>query len=283
MTPTRRDFLTLMASGAAAPLVNLRPHTPTSSSRAASSRPAKAVLFDAFPIFDPRPVFALAEALCPGQGAELSALWRTRQFEYTWLRIASGQYRDFWKVTGDALDFAAQSLKIELGDARRTRLMQAYLALDVYPDVRPALRALKDAGVRLAFLSNLTPAMLDAGITRASLGTFFDAVISTDAAHTYKPDPRAYQLGLDALKLSREDCVFAAFAGWDAAGAKWFGYRTFWVNRLNQTAEELGVTSDGASAKLDDLVTFATATATGAATGAAAAATATAAAAVRSE
>ena len=51
----------------------------------------------------------------------------------------------------------------------------------------------------------------------------------------------------------------AAIAGWDVARAKWFGYPTFWVNRSNAPAEELGVAPDGAGADLNDLVKFVTA------------------------
>jgi 2-haloacid dehalogenase len=104
----------------------------------------------------------------------------------------------------------------------------------------------------------MTPAMLQAGIRNSQLDGVFDHVLSTDAVKAYKPDPRAYQMGLDALGLRREQILFAAFAGWDAAGAKSFGYPTFWVNRQNQPVEELGVIADGIGATLTDLATFLT-------------------------
>jgi 2-haloacid dehalogenase len=63
-------------------------------------------------------------------------------------------------------------------------------------------------------------------------------------------------MGLGAFRLTRDEIVFCASAGWDAAGAKWFGYRTFWVNRAQQPAEELGVTADGVGKGLMDLVRF---------------------------
>ena len=111
--------------------------------------------------------------------------------------------------------------------------------------------------MRLGFLSNFTPAMLDAAIRSSGLGGVFEHVLSTDRVRTYKPDPRAYQLGLDAFRLPREQIVFAAFAGWDAAGAKRFGYPTYWVNRLQAPPEELGVpAADGAGHSLTDLLTF---------------------------
>jgi 2-haloacid dehalogenase len=84
----------------------------------------------------------------------------------------------------------------------------------------------------------------------------FEDVVSTDRSRTYKPDPRAYRLGVDALRATREEILFVAFAGWDAAGAKMFGYPTFWVNRQRFPAEELGVLPDGSGETLSDLVDF---------------------------
>ena len=216
----------------------------------------KAIAFDAFPIFDPRPVFALAEQIFPGRGAELSNEWRTRQFEYTWLRVADRRYADFWHVTQDALEFAASKLSLDLSPENRDRLMNAYLQLKAWPDVPTALASLKQSGVRLAFLSNFTRAMLDANIKSAGLAGAFEQVLSTDQVKTYKPDPRAYQLGVDSLKLRREEILFVAFAGWDAAGAKLFGYPTFWVNRQKLPAEKLDATPDGDGESLTQLVQF---------------------------
>ena len=227
-----------------------------SSARAMPRAGIKAIAFDAFPIFDPRPVFVLAEELFPGKGAELSNAWRTRQFEYTWLRSVSHHYTDFWKVTEDALVFAAKTVQVELTSEKRARLMQGYLELKPWPEVVPALKAFKTAGMRMAFLSNFTPAMLQSGIKNVALEGMFEHVLSTDRVKTYKPDPRAYQMALDAFRLKREEILFAAYAGWDAAGAKWFGYPTFWVNRLRLPAEQLDVTPDAMGVDLDDLVKF---------------------------
>lgn len=208
--------------------------------RAGSGGKIRAVAFDAFPILDPQPVFALVNELYPKKGAELAILWRDRQFEYAWLRSLSGRYADFHQVTGDALVFAARAIGVNLTAEKHARLMHAYLNLKCWPDVPEALRSLKKAGIRIAFLSNLTAGMLEAGIRNSQLEGLFDYVLSTDRVKAYKPDPRAYQMGLDAFGLKRERILFAAFAGWDAAGAKSFGYPTFWANRQSQPVEELG-------------------------------------------
>ncbi|HEU5154071.1 MAG TPA: haloacid dehalogenase type II [Gemmatimonadales bacterium] len=216
----------------------------------------KALAFDAFAIFDPRPVFARVEQLFPGHGPELSNVWRIRQFEYQWLRALAGRYADFRQTTVDALAFAANQLKLDLTREKRDRLLGAYLELTTWPDVPPALLALQRAGIRLAFLSNATAEILDAGIRNSRLRGFFEQVLTTDRLRTFKPHPRAYQAAVDALGLPLQEIGFVAFAGWDAAGAKWFGYPTFWVNRLNMPLEELGTRPDATGNNLDDLVRF---------------------------
>jgi 2-haloacid dehalogenase len=251
MTLNRREFFNLVVAGVATGLLASNP-----LARAATGLKIKAIAFDAFPIFDPRPVFTLAEQLFPGKGAELGSTWRTRQFEYQWLRALSGSYADFWQVTEDALVFSSEMLKLDLTPDKRKQLMIAYLGLKAWPDVRPALQLLKDAGIRLAFLSNATPKILDAGIMNSGLAGIFEHVLSTDTIKTYKPDPRAYQMATDAFALEKEEILFVAFAGWDAAGAKTFGYTTFWVNRLNIPAEQLGATPDAVGQNLNGLVAF---------------------------
>ncbi|MGJ0397342.1 MAG: haloacid dehalogenase type II [Methylocystis sp.] len=247
----------LLIQGGLASLIS-RP-APAHARRAigAATTRFKALAFDAFPIFDPRPIAALAETLFPGNGSRLVELWRTRQFEYSWLRTAAGQYADFMKVSEEALVFAGAALKLQLTDEKRDQLLRAYLALGTWPDAKPALQRLRQAGARLALLSNLTPAMLEGSIATSRLEGVFEHVLSTDRAKTYKPAPDAYRLGLDAFGLAKNEILFVAFAGWDAAGAKAFGYPTFWVNRLGLPSEELGGKADAEGQSLADLTAYA--------------------------
>jgi 2-haloacid dehalogenase len=227
-----------------------------SAAAAASTARFRAIAFDAFPIFDPRPIAARCEALFPGRGPELLQMWRTRQFEYTWLRATAGRYADFERVTAESLAFAADALKLDLTAEKRDRLLQAHFELQTWPDVMAALKSLRDAGLPLVFLSNFTSGMLNSCIKSAGLEGIFDEVLSTDLAQTYKPDPRAYALGEAALKVPRERILFVAFAGWDAAGAKLFGYPTFWVNRLGLPPERFGPMPDATSTGLGALPAF---------------------------
>lgn len=251
MALSRREFLSLAATGVAAVVLTSMPLT-----HGAKKSEIKAIAFDAFPILDPRPVFALAEHLFPGKGTELSNAWRTRQFEYQWLRALSGRYVDFGQATEDSLVYAAELLNLDLTQDKRRQLTESYLELKAWPDASAALESLKSAGIRLAILSNATPEILGAGIKNSDLDGVFEHVLSTDKIGTYKPDARAYRMAMDAFGLTREEILFAAFAGWDAAGAKWFGYKTFWVNRSNLPGEQLGALPDAVGKDLNDLVSF---------------------------
>jgi 2-haloacid dehalogenase len=256
----RRDFLAIPAAILAAGAGGLRLSgfaDPKRTHGPAPRRALQAVAFDAFTVFDPRPIGALAETVFPGKGVELDKAWRVRQFEYQWLRALSGRYADFWQVMQDALVFAARSLDLKLTPEARGRLMQAWLHLEAWPEVPASLRALREGGFRLAFLSNMTAGMLKTGIENAGLEGIFEHVLSTDAVMTYKPDPLAYRLAGEAFDLSSEAILFAPSAGWDAAGARWFGYPTFWVNRPGLPGEELGVAADAEGPDLRALAAFA--------------------------
>ena len=216
----------------------------------------RAVAFDSFVLFNPDSIVATAESIFPGHGRELTTSWRTRQFEYSWLRSITGRYTDFFNVTVDALVYACHALGLELTPDNKRRLLDAYLHLMPWPDTADALRRLRAAGVRVIAITNFSPAMLRSNATNAAIANLFDRLVSTDMNHTFKPDPRAYQLGPDVLHLPVEDIVFAAFGGWDAAGAKAFGYPTVWVNRFNQPIEELGVRPDRIATDLEGLLRF---------------------------
>ncbi|MBV8585889.1 MAG: haloacid dehalogenase type II [Verrucomicrobia bacterium] len=252
----RRTFLQL-ATGSLS--ISLLPRGRAASSGSPKAGQIKAVAFDALTTFDPRNVDRVAEELFPSRGAQFANLWRTRQFEYSWLRVITGRFTDFWSITHDALQFTAAALKLELNDSQEEKLANAYLELQPYSDSVAAFRALHEKGIRLRFLTNFSPNMLQPIVAKAGLAPYIEPHLTTDLAHTYKPDPRAYQLGVDAFGFSKEEILFAAFASWDANGGKSFGYPTFWVNRWDVPADSLGTEPDQTGNTLQSLVEFATA------------------------
>jgi 2-haloacid dehalogenase len=223
----------------------------------APARPRfRAVAFDYLVLFDASSVAGPAEQDFPGRGLELVQLWQARQFQYSWLRSIADRYVDFFAVTEHALVYAANAMKLELTAERKQRLLNAYLHLAPWPDTADTLRRLREHGIRVIALANFSPDMLQANAENSGLAGLFDALVSTDANRTYKPDPRAYRLGMERLHLARQEILFAAFGGWDAAGAKAFGYPTVWVNRFNQPAEELGIRPDRIVPDLSGLLEF---------------------------
>jgi 2-haloacid dehalogenase len=233
-----------------------------SLANAASPAPAqsaprfKAVAFDYFVIFDANSVIPEVEKAFPGRGAEFTRIWRAKQFEYCYLRTITGRFADFSSVTEDALVYAAEAMHLELKADTRQRLLDAYLNLKPWPDAADGLRKLRAAGVRIITISVFSGAMLRANAEHAGIADLFDELLSTEVNHTYKPDPRAYALGMERLHLNKDEIVFAAFGAWDAYGAKSFGYPTFGVNRFNVPAEELGLKADATSNDFQGLLDF---------------------------
>src|SRR5690349_2668423 len=214
----------------------------------------KAVAFDYFVIFNPNSVVPEVEKAYPGKGLEFTKAWRAKQFEYGFLRSITDRHEDFFKVTEDALVYTAEAMKLPLPPDVRERLLGAYLSLEPWPDSVAALRKLKAAGVRIITIANFSPRMLRANAEHAGIADLFDELLSTEVNRTYKPDPRAYALGMQRLHLKKDEILFAAFGGWDAYGAKNFGYTTYWVNRFNLPVEKLGIEADATSNNLEGLL-----------------------------
>jgi 2-haloacid dehalogenase len=204
-----------------------------------------AVVFDAYgTIFDVHSVTRLAERHFPGRGGQLSAAWRTKQLEYTWLRSLMQRYEDFSSVTDAALDWSLASLGLEAGAETRRALHDEYRRLAPFPDAVAALERL-GATHRLAILSNGHPDMLEAVVDHAGLRRHFTGgILSVHPAGTFKPSPAVYAIAEEALGGPREGIAFVSSNGWDAAGAKAFGFRVIWVNRGGAPRERLGVQPD---------------------------------------
>jgi 2-haloacid dehalogenase len=201
--------------------------------------PPRAWLFDAYgTLFDVHSVVEAGRAVTADPAA-LSALWRQKQLEYTWLRSLMGRYEDFWTVTEHALRFALRRLGVPASEPQVAALMDAYLSLACFPEVPAALAALQ--GAPAGILSNGSPRMLEAAVRASGLGGALRHVLSVDAVKRFKPAPEVYALGTRALGLPAGEIAFVSSNAWDIAGAGAFGYRTCWCNRLGAPMEELGV------------------------------------------
>ena len=198
----------------------------------------RACVFDAYgTLFDVHSAVARLRARVGEQADALSQLWRTKQLEYTWLRALMGRHVDFWQVTGDALDHALARTGTD--PAVREPLMQAYLALDAYPEVPDMLRRLREGGLKTAILSNGAPKMLEAGARSAGIEALLDAILTVEDVGIFKPHPKVYQLAVDRLAIPPDQIAFQSSNAWDVSGAATFGLRAVWINRLDVPPERL--------------------------------------------
>jgi 2-haloacid dehalogenase len=213
----------------------------------------RACVFDAYgTLFD----YASAAARCRDVLGDrldpLTALWRDKQLQYTWLRALQSRHADFWQVTGDALDFALETLGLDNPELR-ARLMDLYRTLDVFPEVPAMLQRLKAVGLKTAILSNGSPDMLEAAINKAGIGDLLDAVLSVESVGVYKPHPKVYQLAVDRLAIPARAILFQSSNAWDAHAASAFGMRVVWCNRYGQRPERLPGKPDHEIASLAEL------------------------------
>ena len=213
-----------------------------------------ALVFDAYgTLFDVHSVSRRAEALFPGKGAALSAAWRAKQLEYTWLRTLMGRYEDFDRVTRASLEWTFESLGLAADEAAHRALIDEYRRLAAFPEVPAVLEKLARSRP-LAILSNGHPDMLMAVVEHNGLrDRFRGGVLSVHPARRFKPDASVYRIAEEALGVPRPVVGFVSSNGWDAAGAKSFGFRAFWVNRSGAPIERLGARPDAVVKDLDAL------------------------------
>jgi 2-haloacid dehalogenase len=216
----------------------------------------RACVFDAYgTLFDVNSPAQQAQEILGDKWEPLAQIWRTKQLQYSWLRSLTRKYVDFWQLTGDALDFALDSLNLGQPNLRN-HLLEQYLKLSAYPEVTNILLHLKSVGLKCAILSNGSPRMLAAAVEHAGIKALLDAVLSVDELQVYKPHPAVYQLAVNTLGLEAGEICFVSSNGWDAFSAKDFGFHVLWCNRTGQPPEKMPMTPDAEIHSLSDIPTI---------------------------
>lgn len=142
-----------------------------------------------------------------------------------------GQYTDFGTVGRIALDMTALRYKRELSDVDRDVISTAMRTLPPHPEVKHALDMLRDAGFRLAALTNSAQDAAEAQLANAGLDHYFEAVMSVDAVQKFKPAIEVYQMAAKTLQAQPEDLRLIAAHDWDVMGAMHAGWRAAFVAR----------------------------------------------------
>lgn len=218
-----------------------------------TTRNIKALVFDAYgTLFDVTSITERCDHFFAGKGAAITEIWRTKQLQYTWLGSLMSRYRSFWEITESGLRYACNSLGLTLTKEIQDDLMEHYYILNCYPEAPAALKALS-AKLPLAILSNGTLKMIESAVKHNQLDSYFSNIFSVEDLGIFKPSPRVYNMAVDGLDLSAKEIGFISSNSWDAVGSKAFGFHVFWINRFNQTEEELGFSPDHIINTLDDL------------------------------
>lgn len=169
-------------------------------------------------------------------GTQLSQIWRIKQLEYSWVRALMGSYKDFWKLTEEALDYAMAATGVD-DPALRNRLLEAYWTLDCFAEVPDTLKRLRKAGNKVAILSNGSPDMLSAAVESSGLADLIDEVFCVDAVKTFKTAPEVYRMLTESWDCEPGAVSFVSSNRWDVAAAVKFGFDATWINRLGAPDE----------------------------------------------
>ena len=213
----------------------------------------KGIVFDMYgTIVDLGAVASVCNEVTPDPLA-FNTLWRAKQLEYTFLRSLMGRYRDFWKVTEEALEFTIQRFAIQVSSEQRRHLMDAWLHPSPYLEVAAALPRLKEKYL-LAILSNGTAKMLLTGLDRSRIKQNFRWIMSADSVRLYKPSPKVYQIALKRMQLKKGEILFVSSNSFDVSGAKNFGFKVCWISRSGVLLDPLGPKPDLVVRSFDDLV-----------------------------
>ena len=172
--------------------------------------------------------------------SELRKKWFQQVLELFLTATITGKYRSFDKLTDDALQMLAAQRRREATPDDRALLKEAIAKLQAYPDVKPGLQQLKEAGFTIATLTNSGEKSAKMHLEHAGIREFFDAILSADAVERYKPARQAYEYAAKKLEVDVDDIVLVAAHAWDIAGALAAGCRTAFVARPEKVLSPSG-------------------------------------------
>ena len=198
----------------------------------------KAIIFDAYgTLFDVNSAAEKCKDKIGDKWESFANHWRKTQLEYTWLRSLMKLHKDFWQVTEDSLDKTIKAYKID--SSMRNELLNLYKILSPFKEVPEVLKSLKDKNLKLAILSNGTPALLNQLVKSNNLDNLFDDLFSIEEVGIYKPDSKVYDIPIKKYNIKKNEVAFLSANTWDVSGGGNYGYNSIWVNRNDNTFDNL--------------------------------------------
>ncbi len=198
----------------------------------------KAIIFDAYgTLFDVNSAAEKCKDKIGDKWEGFANHWRTTQLEYTWLRSLMKRHKDFWQVTEDSLDKSMKAYEID--SSMKNELLDLYKILSPFKEVPKVLKSLKEKDFKLAILSNGTPSLLEELVKSNNLENIFDNIFSIEEVGVYKPDSKVYDLPIKQYQIRTNEVAFLSANTWDVSGGGNYGYNSIWVNRSNNTFDNL--------------------------------------------
>ncbi|MFA0438330.1 haloacid dehalogenase, type II [Vibrio sp. 10N.286.49.C2] len=192
----------------------------------------KTLAFDVYgTLIDTHSVTTLLQEWIGDNASVFSQTWRNKQLEYSFRIGLMKQYQPFTVCTREALDYACEFHQVTLSLEQRVQLLESYRRLPAFPEVRPALEALKQRGYKMVAFSNGERSAVESLLQHAEIMDCFDDVVSCEAIESYKPDPSVYQYLLDKTSTVPEQTWLVSSNSFDVIGAISSGLKAVWVKR----------------------------------------------------
>ena len=182
-------------------------------------------------------------------------IWFGMLLQYSLVDNCTGDYHDFTQIGGAALQMAAAALEEEIDEDEKAEVLTLMNSLEPYPDVEEGLQQLKDAGFRLATLTNSTQETQLKQMQTAKLEKYFEALLSVDAVRKYKPASESYHYAVQTLGVAPQDVLLVAAHSWDIAGATAAGMHAAFIKRKGQSLYPLAPLPAFEAKNLTDLAT----------------------------
>jgi 2-haloacid dehalogenase len=185
--------------------------------------------------------------------AGVRRVWFLQLLQSALVATVTDAYSNFGEVGAAALKMVAQREGVDLSDEDEQRILGGMRELPPHPEVAESLDRLRDAGLRLATLTNSTQQVAEAQMENSGLREYFEQILSADAVERLKPAPEPYRMAAESLGVEVEGVRLIAAHSWDVAGAMRAGCAAAFVARPGMVLDPLAERPDVVGADLRDV------------------------------
>ncbi len=182
--------------------------------------------------------------------------WFQQVLQSALVATVTGSYSDFGTVGGAALEMTAARRGMGLSDEDRRDILGGMRELPPHPEVPEALDRLRDAGIRLAALTNSTEEVANAQLSNAGIADRFEQILSADTVKRLKPAPEPYRAAAKSLSIGIEEVRLVAAHAWDVAGAMRAGCAAAFVARPGMVLDPLVQRPDVVGSDLNEVASL---------------------------